>query len=122
MCSSRFAVAAIVVAAGIAGGCAIDSTPTDEIARSEAAISKAMAAGANRLAPEEMALAQGKVRLGKRWIDAKDYRPARWLAEQAQVDAELAEMKAMSARALQTAARETRLLRVPPAITTRKIQ
>ena len=39
-----------------------------------------------------------KLELTRRWIEARDYKPARWLAEQAQVDAELASMKAMGAR------------------------
>ena len=49
-------------------------------------------------AAADLKLAQDKLALGKRWIAAKDYQPALWLVEQAQVDAELAQMKAISAK------------------------
>jgi hypothetical protein len=73
----------------------------------ERAIAQAAAAGAAEHAPAELALAQEKLALGKRWIAAHDYAPAKWLVEQAQVDAELAGMKAASAVAMQAALRDT---------------
>jgi len=91
----RLTAAAIAL---LAGGCAVQALPTAEIASSEAAISAALKAGAAESAPHEMALARDKLELTRRWIEARDYKPARWLAEQAQVDAELASMKAMGAR------------------------
>ena len=81
-----------------AGGCAVQPLPSAEIASSEAAISAALGAGAAESASHEMALAREKLELTRRWIEARAYKPARWLAEQAQVDAELASMKAMGAR------------------------
>jgi Domain of unknown function (DUF4398) len=51
-----------------------------------------------------MQSAQEKLGLTSRWIAARDYEPARWLAEQAQVDAELAEMKASAVKAQNAAA------------------
>jgi hypothetical protein len=59
------------------------------------------------LAPADLDLAREKLALARRWTQAKDYRPARWLAEQAKVDAEVAEVRASSARARAAAARET---------------
>jgi hypothetical protein len=88
---------AIAIAA-LVGGCAVQTLPSAQIASSEAAISTALSAGAATSAPREMALATEKLELTRRWIEARDYKPARWLAEQAQVDAELASMKAIGVR------------------------
>jgi hypothetical protein len=73
----------------------VQPLPSAQIASSEAAFGAALEAGAARTAPREIALAREKLTLTRRWIEARDYKPARWLAEQAQVDAELASMKAI---------------------------
>jgi hypothetical protein len=70
-----------------------------EIETAERAVADAMQARAAELAAPELDLAREKIALARRWADARDYRPAKWLAEQAQVDAQLAEMRAISARA-----------------------
>jgi hypothetical protein len=80
----------------LAAGCALHPAPTQELASSEQAIASARAAGAARLAPAELRFASEKLALGRRWMAARDYGPARWLAEQALVDAELAAMKSKS--------------------------
>lgn len=67
---------------------------------------------ANELAAADLKSAQEKMALGKRLIAARDYEPARWLAEQAQVDAELAAMKTASARARREASRQTEEFRL----------
>jgi hypothetical protein len=85
--------------AALASGCAIHQLPAVQLAQSEAAIERAEKSGAAEYAPAELRSAREKLELTRRWIAAKDYEPARWLAEQALVDAELAEAKAMSARA-----------------------
>ena len=84
------------------GGCAV--SPTHELLLGERAVARAQAAGAAEHAPVELALAQEKLALGKRWIESRDYEPAKWLAEQARVDAELAAMRAAAANALRDAA------------------
>jgi hypothetical protein len=85
-------------------GCALNPYPEQELATAAAAVNAAREADSARIPVPELRLAQAKLKLGQRWIDAKDYKPAVWLLEQAQVDAELASMKAMSARAVQKAA------------------
>lgn len=85
----------------LAGGCAVQGPPTAQIESSQAALAEALRAGAAQAAPREVALAREKLELTNRWIEAKDFKPARWLAEQAQVDAELAAMKAMALRTRQ---------------------
>ena len=89
-------VATAVAAAALAAGCATQSPPTEQLAFSEAAFRDALRAGAADAAPAELALARRKLELTRRWMEVGDYKPARWLAEQAQVDAELASMKAMA--------------------------
>lgn len=95
------------LAALLAAGCAAYPAPTDELGASETAIVAALDAGAAQHAASELKSAQEKMNLGKRWIAAKDYEPATWLIEQARVDAELARMKATSAKARAAAARMT---------------
>lgn len=103
---------ALIVAAGLGVGCTVNPMPSEQLALSERAIAVARTAGAGEAAPDELRLAEEKLALGKRWIAARDYKPARWLAEQAEVDAEVATLKAMSARARIAAAEQVAELRV----------
>lgn len=91
----------MAVAAVLAAGCASNPYPREQLAGAEAALAGAIVAGAAEHASRELESAQEKLALSKRWIAAKDYEPARWLAEQAQVDAELAAVKAAHATARQ---------------------
>ena len=100
----RRATVTMALAVAMVAGCAISPYPAEQLAAAEAAIAGARDAGAQELAPGEWRRAQEKMELGKRWIAAKDFKPALWLVEQAQVDAELATMKAMSARAISSTA------------------
>ncbi len=86
----RIAAAVAIVVAG----CANAALPSRQLANAEAAIAAAIVAGAAEHAAGELASAQEKLALAKRWIAARDYEPARWLAEQAQADGELAAAKA----------------------------
>jgi len=101
----RTSAATLIIAAAFAASCATESPPAAQVAASEAAIAMAREAGAARHASPELALAEEKMQLSKRFMSAGDAKPARWLAEQARADAELAAMKAQSTRAL-AAARE----------------
>jgi hypothetical protein len=96
------AITAIAVAS--LAGCASDPAPVDSLARAHAAIRQAAPVSVRGTAPRELALASEKVALAERWMAAGDQRPARWLVEQAQVDAELAAMKAASMQARARAA------------------
>lgn len=105
------ATGALMLLAALAIGCTVNPVPTDQLALARQAVATARQAGASEAAPHDLGLAEEKVRLGERWIAAGDYEPARWLVEQAAVDAELAGLKAMSARARQAAATQTQELR-----------
>ena len=104
------------VALGL-GACATPPMPTDQLALAEQAVRDAERAGAVELAPTEMRDAREKLSAAQRAAGEREAVPARRLAEQAQVDAQLAEATARaekSARAvselensLQTLQRET---------------
>lgn len=85
-----------LLALGSVAGCVLHPMPPPQLAASEAAIARAVQAGAAAYAPGELRLAMEKLELSRRWIAARDYEPARWLAEQAEVDADLATVKAIS--------------------------
>lgn len=93
----------LACAAAVLGGC--QSLPADEMAGARATVARASLAPLGH-APE-LARSQGKLDLAQRWIDARDYGPARWLAEQAEVDAEFAVARSAAEQALMAlAARE----------------
>jgi hypothetical protein len=107
----RHTTAAMTLVALAIAGCAINPYPEQQLASAEAAVNSAREAASPQTSGPELRLAGDKLKLGQRWIGAKDYKPAVWLLEQAQVDAELASMRAMSARALHKVALAGRELR-----------
>jgi hypothetical protein len=83
-------------------GCASAPPPTEQIAVSESAVNDAVSAGSTETAPVETKAAHDKLGRAKQLLAAKDdkaYVTARSLAEEAEVDAKLAETKARSAKA-----------------------
>jgi Domain of unknown function (DUF4398) len=104
---SRFqwhrAAAVIGCAAVVMAGCASIPPPTEQMAVSNAALSHAVRAGGGEYAPVEMRSAQDKMERASRAMVKEDYEDARWLAEEAQADATLAEKKAESAKARKAA-------------------
>jgi hypothetical protein len=103
--SSRWcrALFAAGLAAAITVGCASVPAPTEQMAVSKSAIANAVAAGGAEYAAVEMKSAQEKMDGANRAMAKEDYADARWLAEQAQADARLAEKKAQSAKAQKAA-------------------
>jgi hypothetical protein len=96
---SKYLGMAVVVA-----GCASTvPAPTEQIALSKAAVANAVSAGAPEFAAPDMSSAQDKLARATVAMSAENYDSARMLAEQAQVDAELAAAKARSAKALKAA-------------------
>jgi uncharacterized protein DUF4398 len=91
------------LAAAVMAGCAGVPAPTEQLAVSKAAVANAVDAGAPELAPVEMRTAQEKLDRANQAMAAKDYDRARSLAEQAQVDAQLAGAKARSVKAQKAA-------------------
>ncbi len=75
------------------------TSATADVAVSTAAFDSAVSAGGAEFAPVEMSTAREKLRLANAAMAAKDYQLASDLANQAQVDATLAQSKAGSAKA-----------------------
>jgi hypothetical protein len=94
-------------AAAFAAGCAVNPAPEEQLAAAHRAIDKAARLELAQQPSPQLSLARDKITLAHRFMEARDYQPARWLAEQSAVDAELAGMKAMSARARKAAAEAT---------------
>ena len=105
-----FAAAAVLALAA----CASTPPPTAQMALATAAVTSAAAAGGVEMAPAEMALSREKLRRAQTAMDAKDHDTALMLSQQAQADAQLAQVKAeaekarRSALALQEAGRALR--------------
>lgn len=83
--------------------CATQPLPEAEMAVSTAAIAQAARAGAAEFAPAELSAARDKQARANVAIAAHDNTTARWLADEALVDARLAEAKAEASRARQSA-------------------
>ena len=82
----------------------MNSPPVEEMTTARAAITQAEAAGAGQLAPVELLAARGKLVKADAAVREEQYDQARRLAEQAAVDAQLAERKARANRARMAAA------------------
>ena len=119
LCSYRWirvtgAMACVAAAAVIAGCASVGPPPTEQMAVSRSAIANAVSAGGSEYASAEMRIAQDKMDRANRAMGKEEYENARWLAEEAQVDARLAEKLANSAKAQQAAAviqEDSRVLR-----------
>jgi len=92
----------IAVSAIFIAGCA-SIPPTEQMAVSKVAVSNATSAGGNEFAPLPLKSAMDKMDAAERAMTAKDYVLARQLAEQAQVDAQLAAATARSVKAQKAA-------------------
>ncbi|MGH7961165.1 MAG: DUF4398 domain-containing protein [Candidatus Binatia bacterium] len=84
-------------------GCSSARPPTETIAKAELALREASETNASQEAPLELRLAREKLDKAKAAIVEDDYKEARFLAEQALADAQLAETKAESENARETA-------------------
>lgn len=81
------------------GACATTPVPTEQLAVTTAAVAHAVSAGGQELAPTEMGAARDKLVRAHLAVAAKDNGQALRLAQQAQVDAQLAEGKAGALKA-----------------------
>jgi PBP1b-binding outer membrane lipoprotein LpoB len=84
-------------------GCASIPAPTEQIAVSKAAINTAASAGGNEFAPLPLKSAMEKMDAAERAMAEEENLKARQLAEQAQVDAQLAAATARSSKAQKAA-------------------
>jgi len=96
-------IAMIVEVSVLIAACATTPAPTEQVAVSTAAIAHAVSAGGRDLAPAELQIARDKLDRAKLAMVAENYDEARSLAQEAQVDAQLAEAKAGSIKARRAA-------------------
>lgn len=96
-------LAGVGCAAVLLAACATTPPPTEQLAESRAEVATAASAGGSEYAAPEMAAAQDKLNRANQAMVAENYQRARWLAEEAQVDAKLAAAKARSAKAQKAA-------------------
>lgn len=79
------------------------SAPTEQMALSRSAISSASSAGGSEYAPVELKSAMDKMDSAERAMGTKNYGLARQMAEEAQVDAQLAATAARAGKAQKAA-------------------
>ncbi len=89
----------VVLIALLATGCASTKLPPPDLSAPRLAVAEAEQAGASEVAPLELRSARQKLEQAEQAAEEDDYREARFFAEKALVDAELAEAKARSATA-----------------------
>ncbi len=77
----------------VLSGCASKNPPLDKISSAESAINRASDNKAQIYAPLELKIAKEKVEKAKMLLKDKQYEEAAMIAEEAKVDAELAEEK-----------------------------
>ncbi len=105
---------AMISAVVLMAGCASAPPPTAQMALSRAAVNEATSAGGNEFAPLQTKSATDKLASAEKAMSEKDYVHAKTLAEQAQVDAQLAAATTRSVKAQKAADavhEDTRVLR-----------
>lgn len=88
------ATGAAIIALLAAAGCATTPIPNEKIAVAKASLQHAEQSGAPELAPVEMSEARDKLSRAEKAAADHDAQPATELAEQANIDAQLAEATA----------------------------
>lgn len=97
--TATFTRSALVCAALTLGVSALAAPPANEkIAVAKAAVQRAEQSGAPEFAPVEMAAAREKLARAEKAANDRELKPANMLAEQADIDAQLAEATAQQQR------------------------
>lgn len=92
-------LAALLLAGQLAlTGCSSVPPPKAEMAVARTAVNNAVSAGGTENAPVEMRSAQDKLSGAEKAMTAEEYETARYLAEEAAVDAQLAERKSRAVK------------------------
>jgi len=107
-------VGIISVVGFIISACASIPPPTEQMAVSKAAVTGATSAGGNEFAPLQLKSAMEKMDSAEQAMRDENYLAARQLAEQAQVDAQVASATARSSKAQKAASalqEDTQVLR-----------
>jgi hypothetical protein len=95
---ARIAIALLAATLGVGVSYASNHIADDKIAVAKAAVDHAEQAGAPQAAPVEMASARDKLARAQKLNADRDVKPAADLADQANIDAQVAEATALLAR------------------------
>lgn len=99
---SSLMVSGVIACILLLGGCATAQPPSPQLtatlATANETVKQAREAGAQEYAPLELQTAEQKLEAAKTAIARKDNEHAGWLAQEAMVDAKLAEVKARSVK------------------------
>lgn len=98
-----YAGLSIAAALTVLVGCASTPPPSEQMAVAEASVRRASTTNTSESAGVELQIATGKLASARQSMISKDYDRARQLAEQADVDAQVAELRAQSARSRKAA-------------------
>jgi len=101
--SNLLPLAAAACIATALAACASTPVPYEKIAVAKASLQRAEQSGAPELAPVEMATARDKLSRAEKAVANNETQPATLLAEQANIDAELAEATAVEHKSHQAA-------------------
>lgn len=101
--TTAFLVFPLAVFFGGFSGCASTPAPVEKMAVAESAVQRANTSGTSENAAGELQIAVAKLASARQAVNNKDYDRARQLAEQAEVDAQVAELHAQSVRSRKAA-------------------
>lgn len=102
-CQMRHMLGITVISVIFLAGCQSIPAPTEQMAVSRTAVNNAISSGGSEFAPLQFKSAMEKMAAAERAIVDRNYVLARQLAEQAQMDAQLAGAMARSAKAVKAA-------------------
>ncbi|MDT8997752.1 DUF4398 domain-containing protein [Paucibacter sp. APW11] len=95
---TALSAAGLLIAAALLAGCASAPLPSSQLAVAEAAVQSANTRSTSESAGVELQIALNKLAAARTAVTAQDYDSARRYAEQAQLDALLAERRAQAVR------------------------
>ena len=101
--NSAFLVIPLAILIGGLGGCASTPVSVEKMAVAESAVQRANTSSTSENAATELQIAVAKLASARQAVNNKDYDRARQLAEQAEVDAQVAELHAQSTRSRKAA-------------------
>lgn len=102
----------MIVGVGLLTACGSTNPPTQQLTETRMVIEQAEEVGAKEYAPLEIRDAGVKLQQARDAVKAEDYEKAKRLLEQARVGAELAQVKALSAKSQEGAAELRESIRV----------
>ncbi|MGE5450767.1 MAG: DUF4398 domain-containing protein [Acidobacteriota bacterium] len=108
---TRLVMAGACLTGAALAGCSSQPVPNDRLAVGRSSIDAAQTAGASEMAPVELNRAREKLAKANEAVQKKDYVLARRLADEADVDAQVARSKANAQRSLRAADEVTAGLR-----------